>query len=595
MRTLKFKSIKIKNFMSFGANPVELNFQTGLNLITGYNMDQPDLKNGIGKSSICDALMFALFDETIKKLNKSDIVNDINKKNCEVKLEFDIENNGATTEYVVERGISPSFCKFSIDKEDKTQGIPQTNALIKQSLGISQGLFQQSIIMSVGNSSSFFALKSQDKRAFIEGVFDLDIFSKMLGDARTGFNDSKKDFDVFDGQLTSEKNNLVALTERKDGFESAKADFISELVQQNTATSEKIEGMKKTIKSVPDSTEISSNILEKNKKLKALDDGIIAANVKVQTINSSISTTNREIKTLESIGDVCSKCNRPLDESEVLGRKQEILDKRESIKTNTEQVQAMTEKIQKVVTAKKNIQAEISELNNKLSSINGIKEQNKLINGHITTLERNIKTNLERIATKQAEICSFDSLIDKSNEKITTTTEKRNQSKKENSIFETCKFILSEEGVKSIIIKELKNFLNEKLNNYLIMMDAPVRCMFDEYFEETLYNQFNVEKSYYALSGGERRRLDMAVLFTLQDMLKCRSGIDVQLSFYDEILDTSIDESGRKKILEILKEKSKTSAIYVISHRSKMSELIDTEIVLVKHNEFTQIKDTTHE
>ena len=182
MRTLKFKSIKIKNFMSFGANPVELNFQTGLNLITGYNMDQPDLKNGIGKSSICDALMFALFDETIKKLNKSDIVNDINKKNCEVKLEFDIENNGATTEYVVERGISPSFCKFSIDKEDKTQGIPQTNALIKQSLGISQGLFQQSIIMSVGNSSSFFALKSQDKRAFIEGVFDLDIFSKMLGD-----------------------------------------------------------------------------------------------------------------------------------------------------------------------------------------------------------------------------------------------------------------------------------------------------------------------------------------------------------------------------------------------------------------------------
>ena len=114
--------------------------------------------------------------------------------------------------------------------------------------------------------------------------------------------------------------------------------------------------------------------------------------------------------------------------------------------------------------------------------------------------------------------------------------------------------------------------------------------MFDEYFEETIFNKFGKQKSYHALSGGEKRRIDLAVLFTLQDMLKNRSGTDIQLSFYDEILDTSIDESGRKKVLEVLKKKSKDSAIYVISHRPKMSELIDSEIVLEKHNDFTTIK-----
>jgi DNA repair exonuclease SbcCD ATPase subunit len=591
MKTLRFNSIKLRNFMSFGNDPVELSFQNGLNLITGFNKDNPDLKNGIGKSTICDALVFCLYDETIKNLKKTEIVNDKNKKNCEVELSFSIDKDGVISDYIIKRGISPSYCNFYINDVDSTKsGIPQTNSAIEKCIGISKSLFQQSIIMSVGNSVSFFGLKSQDKRAFIEGVFDLDVFSKMLSEARNGFNDSKKTKDSLTIQLQSENVNLKHLIEKNDGFEENKRLFIEQLQSQNIESESKILELEKSIQTVSDQSEIESEISELKKKLSALDDAILNANVKVQSIDNNIKTTSKEIKLLESIGDICSKCNRPLDAEEITGRLNEISQKRTSISEDQNKITVANDKLLQAKKLKADLETKIKSLNDKMNTNKMVIEKNKLIKSHILTLKRNMSDNLNKISEKTEETSAFKELISTSELKIANLTSELSNAKLENSVFESCKFILSEEGVKSVIIKELKNFLNAKLNNYLIELEAPIQCTFDEYFEETLTNAANVEKSYFALSGGERRRLDMAVLFTLQDMLRLRSGIDVQLSFYDEILDTAIDESGRKRILQILKDKSNSSSIYVISHRPKMSDLIDNEIVLVKHDDFTTIQ-----
>ena len=151
---------------------------------------------------------------------------------------------------------------------------------------------------------------------------------------------------------------------------------------------------------------------------------------------------------------------------------------------------------------------------------------------------------------------------------------------------------MSDEGVKSVIVENLKKLLNFKLNEYLDALGSQVTCEFDEYFSERIYNNNGKEKSYDAFSGGEQKRMDLAILLTFQDILKDQSGLEIKLGFYDEILDSSIDESGRKKLLRILKDKSKHIPIYVISHRGKMSDLIDNEIVLEKHNDFTYLKDS---
>ena len=593
MKTIRFEKLTIRNFMSFGDEVTEVPLSNGLNLITGYNLDMPESKNGIGKTSIVDAILFALYDTTTKDLNKADLVNDSNKKNCVVTLDFNIEQNGKTTKYRIERGIAPGFCTFFIDGDSTKStlsSMPLTYKNIEKHLGISRALFQQAIIMSVGDSVSFFKIKKQDKKNFIEGTFDLDIFSKMLKDVSAEHTTAKNSRDTFELQLKSEEQSLSQFIEKDNGFEAARDEFIATLEEQNAESTKKVEALKLTILDVPDDAALRTELSTITTKIKGIDDVLRGTQSKCDGLSRDITSLEREIRTLESIGDVCSKCNRDLDKAEVDARKVEISNKKTSVAGFRQSIAEINKKLPLVNATKSKLDDNRENIRNKIASIQGIQSKNSAVESHIVSLKKTIKDTNAKIESKRIEVSSFSELIEKFKAKIADLREKLEKSRNDCSVLESCKFVLSEEGVKSVIIKELKLFINTRLNEYLRKLDTPVICKFDEYFEETLTNKFGVPKSYNALSGGERKRLDLAVLFTLQDMLNYRSGVDVQLAFYDEILDTSIDEYGRKKVLELLKEKSTDSAIYVISHRSKMSELIDKEIVLEKHNDFTTIK-----
>lgn len=590
MKKIIFNKIKIKNFMSFGEDPVEFEFKQGLNLITGYNSDSPDLKNGIGKSSLCDALVFSVFDDTIKNLKKSDIVNDINNKNCEVELDLVLYKNEDKSDIKIKRGISPSYCHLYINDEDCTKSsIPLTNKYIEEVLGISKTLFEQSIIMSIGNSQSFFSLKKQDKRAFIEGVFNLDIFSLMLSDVRKDHTTVKSEINNKTSFIDSTKNTLNHLIQTEESYEDEKKRFIRDLIEENKEHKTKIEELIKSVPEIPNSDDLSSSISEKSEKLKTLFDKIEKVKYKIQNLTFEEKQNQKEIEKLKKIKDICSECGANLDEKKILERNKNIKIKEDEIEEINIKKKELSKKLKQANLIYESSENQLLDLRSELSGIKKLIETSKYIKSHIKTIEHTIEDNIQKIENKKIEKCSVSNLITEHKNNLEDFKKELEELRIENTTLETCKFILSEEGAKSMIISELKDFLNDKLNTYLEYLDAPVRCSFDEYFEETLHNQFNREKSYDSLSGGEKRRMDMAVLFTLQDLLKIRSGIDIQLAFYDEILDTSLCESGREKTLNILKEKSLESAIYIISHRSKMSDLIDDEIVLEKKNGFTQI------
>lgn len=581
--------------MSFGDDPIRLDFTNGLNLITGYNKDIPDIKNGIGKSSICDALIFALFDETLKGLKKGEIVNDRIEKNCEVQLEFAITENGKDIKYHIKRGISPSICTISKNGDDMTKStIAVTNKYIENAIGITKSLFKQSIILSIGNSESFFSLKKQDKRAFIEGVFDLDIFSKMLGDARQSFNNSKKDKEISSLQIGSESENLKILVEKDNGFENTKLNIINTLEDENIEDLAHIKRLKDSLKRVPSVDAISNELNTLSKLVSEMDVSINSAKSTILNKNRDIVDAKTHITKLESIGDVCVECNRPLEKSELDSRIETILNLKEQIKNTKIFVSKIQDGVEKVTDKRKESYDTYIELKQKIASRDATILSNTTVKNNMEQMASGIRRRVGSIKKTKESVSDFNDLINTSKTQIKELEIAIKDATKENFIYEMCKFILSEEGVKSVIIKELKNFLNVRLNEYLFKLDAPISCTFDEYFEETLYNQYGKKKSFFALSGGERKRLDLAVLFTLQDMLKSRSGHDIRLAFYDEILDTSICESGRRKVLDILKEKSENSAIYVISHRSKMSDIIDQEITLIKHNEYTTIEKGEH-
>lgn len=588
MKILHFKKLKLTNFLSVGANPLELDFQEGLNLITGYNKDVPEEKNGIGKSSICDGLFFALFNETIKNLKMGEIVNDKNKKKCEVVLEFSIDYGTHHDQYRITRKLKPSDCLLEINGQtDKTlSSIPITNKKIQDILGISKELFKQSIVMSIGKSTSFFSQGKVEKRKFIEGIFNLEIFSDMLSDSRTGYNDTRKEKDVLQTQLNNEKSRLEDYKRRDADFETNKELIISEWKEQIVKNCEKIKELNGQIREVQSSDELLVKLTEITERLDKIDELNVKVEVELSETNRNITDLNSAI---ENASEVCYACNRKYDDADEIARIKEERQKKVAI-LNTTRINLASKK-NKIVDKKKERTKERDEIRVMLASVKSISDSNKTIRSHIQTLKTTCDDVKQKIIKKRGEVSTFSDLIDKTVETISTLEVEYAEIFKAHKVYDICKFVLSEEGVKSIIIKQLKNLLNRRLNSYLDDLGSPVTCEFDEYFTETIYNKNGVEKSYDAFSGGESKRIDLAILLTFQDILKEQSGLDIKLGFYDEILDSSIDESGRKKVLSILKDKSAHTPTYIISHRGKMSDLIDREIVLEKRNDFTFIKE----
>lgn len=588
MKILRFKKLKLQNFLSVGNTPLEFDFLEGLNLITGYNKDAPDEKNGIGKSSICDGLFFALFNETIKELKMAEIVNDKNCKKCEVELQFSIEENGRVDDYVITRKLKPSDVEFTKNgaADEALSTIPITNKEIARVLGISKDLFKQSIILSIGHSVSFFAQGKAEKRKFIEGIFNLEIFSEMLSEARTGYNDTKKEKDLLHSQLNNEKSRLAQYVEKDKTFETNREEFIELIKGQMRKDISKIKELTDTLKEEHSTDELLASLSGITERLDKVDALNLKVEVKLSELARDISKLTSDIN---NFTDSCLSCNRVFDDVVELERVKKDREK-EVEKLTAERVEYANRK-SKIVSKKNEIGKERDAVRIEMASMKAVAESNRTIRSHITTLKNSNEQNKQKIISKRGEISDFSDLILKSNETIASLTEEYNEVFKQHKVFDACKFILSEEGVKSVIIKQLKALLNRKLNEYLDLLGSSVTCEFDEYFVETIYNKNGKEKSYGAFSGGESKRIDLAILLTFQDILKDQSGMDIKLGFYDEVLDSSICASGLKRLLKLLKERSEETPTYVISHRGKMSDLIDNEIVLEKHNDFTYLKE----
>ena len=197
MKYINFNNVKIQNFLSVGNIPVEVDFKRGLHIITGVNKDKEDRRNGVGKSTIADAIYFAVFGETLRDLKKEHIINNVNRKNCEVTIDVTIKLFDKVENIIIRRTLEPSKCYITIDGEDKTRdSITNTNAFIMQKFNCTPDIFQNCVIMTINNTIPFMAKKKQEKRKFIEDIFNLGVFSNMLGILKNDITEKKRVFDV---------------------------------------------------------------------------------------------------------------------------------------------------------------------------------------------------------------------------------------------------------------------------------------------------------------------------------------------------------------------------------------------------------------
>ena len=260
MKFVNFNTIKIKNFLSIGNEEVEIDFKQGLNIITGINKDKEDRRNGVGKSTIADAIHFAIFGETIRELSKDFIVNAINKKNTVVQLNFSVNENNEVKQYKVVRKLKPTKCYLFVDDVDLTEStIPNTNKKIKKIVSGSPEVFQNCVIMSLNTTLPFMAQRKVEKRKFIEGILNLEIFSEMLLSARAEYNDVQKKYEHITKDFDHANNICKLLTDQKENIINNVKEQKSKILERIKTIQEEIEENKSKIKT------INKELFEKSK------------------------------------------------------------------------------------------------------------------------------------------------------------------------------------------------------------------------------------------------------------------------------------------------------------------------------------------
>jgi DNA repair exonuclease SbcCD ATPase subunit len=596
VRLVNFKTLSIKNFLSVGEVPVTINFQEGVNVITGTNYDKEDSKNGVGKSTIADALYFALFGTTIRELSKDLIVNSFSKKKCEVVLDIDIENGNGLSQYRITRTINPTKCHMTKNGEDVTRStMAKTNEYIQKLIMSNGKIFQNSVIMTINNTVPFMAQSKIDKRKFIESILSLEIFSEMLSKAREEHNILKKDYEVLFAKVEGIEKGYKFNKEQLDTFEEQKKLKIEGLVKRIDESKAKVEELKKSIKELPDDVleKLDIKIDQCNEELKEIQNQYKTAYQVLADAKSKISHIEGQLKDIEKVGAICTTCNRAYSDDDLKHKEANKKELNSKLKELTKELSAAQKKLDTVNTSQAKKEKELKDVQDKKNIVRDILNNNKNTETKIGLINDSIQELLKEIEdVKKQTNEALENVVKELEEKLKTGKEGLEKLDKDCSVLECVKFVVSEEGVKSYIVKKILAVLNGRMAYYLDKLHANCLCQFDEFFDEQITDEKGEHKSYFNFSGGERKRIDLACLFSFLDIRRMQGDVHFSNIFYDELLDSSLDDKGVELVLDILRERAQKHKenCYIITHRgTTITEKIDNTIFLEKRNNFTYL------
>ena len=578
MRYIHFKRVSIVNFLSVGKKAVEINFKPGLNIITGKNYDKTDRANGVGKSTIADAVHFALYGSTIRDVKKENIVNDQAPDSlCEVELEFNFVLNDRTSECKIIRTLNPTKCLFFINGEDVTRsGVPQTTEFITETIKTSSEVFQNSVVMTINNTIPFMAQKKVEKRKFIEGILGLEVFGDMLLLARSQFNESKRNLDIESTKHDETARSLIEATKQRDNYEVSKKTRLDALLQRQSNNTQELAILNQKIGKLESVDTEAQNKIEKD--LKVLKEAERAHSKKTDAIvkliteaQAHVKFNTDRIKKLKKVDSKCLHCGKDLAEA---ANTQYEKDKDECGKEVFKYTEVLNRENPRLAEARKNVEKlekSIPDLERKLHEFALRKKEVESLNSRVLQIESWQQSLLSDIEEINKDSNNFQEIIDKVLERQKSIKDGIEALQVRLDIIESAKFITSEEGVKSFIVKKIIQVLNTRLEHYLRRLEGNSIVKFNEFFEETITNERGKECSYFNFSGAERKSIDLAMLFTFQDIRRAQADVSINLSMFDELFDSSLDDKGIELVLDILKERVDmyNEAIYIISHRNE--------------------------
>ena len=599
MKKVNFKKLSIVNFLSVGEEPVTVEFSKGLHVITGKNKDKPDRRNAIGKSTIADALYFAIFGETLRELKKDLVPNNLTNGKTHIELDFELDSPKGTNSYKIIRTLSPSKVLIFKDGVDRTRdSIKNTTAYINSVLSASTSIFQNCVIMTVNNAVPFMAKNKIEKRKFIEDIFGMEIFSTMLTMLRTEYNEISKEHDT---QLTK----LEEIDKAYKNYEDQKQRILQTRKEKrekylgrqedNTEEKEKLQNELNEVEEV--------DISRIQNQISSLEEAVSDQDIKIETNleavarNKALAAERKErYKKMGTEEEKCPVCLRPMEEhdAELIDKEKENL--KEYIHEAIDNIKNYSDGLKELRIRKDRFLKAVSQCQNKISEAR-LQEQNKKnIEQRIEQLDRwqeELKDDLEAIESTETD---FDSLIVETKKRVDKLQGKVKEHRDELAKLDIVKYVVSEEGVKSYIVNKLLELLNSKLLHYLKRLDSNSICIFNEYFEEEILNEKNKVCSYFNFSGAERKSIDLACLFTFSDIRRLQGGVQYNIAIYDELFDSSFDEKGIELITQILQDRVEEldECSIVISHRKESIKAVTGDVIyLEKENGITKRVDYT--
>ena len=568
---INFKQISWQNFLSTGnaPNTIQLN-RAKTTLIIG--------KNGEGKSTILDAITFALFGKPFRNINKPQLVNSINGKKCLVDLEFDI----GTTRYRVVRGLKPNvfevYCNDQLLNQDAAAKDYQ-EVLEKQILKLSYKTFTQVVILGSAAFVPFMQLPAAQRRSVIEDILDISVFSTMNTLLKDKIADNKEQIKDIDNKIEISKNNVAVQKKLIDTIVSSRKDQIAQIQGQINDNDAIIVANDERIASLTSSLQAKQALVDKESDI---DEKLKSAQKAINKLNVQQSNKDEVIEFFEE-NTICPSCAQGIPHE----HKSSILDKIQSERTeiadNLKVVESAYDKIVEKQRKVSELNKEISLLNTQIyglvTSNNNIAKQNKTLNKAIEEANNDTsnvdaeKNKLKQIAADAME------LINKKNELL--------ESKQ---IQDIASLLLKDSGVKTAIIREYLPVMNKLINGYLSAMDFYVHFELDESFNEVIKSRYRDEFSYASFSEGEKMRIDLAILFTWRQIAKMKNSVNTNLLLLDEIFDSSLDVAGTDYFLNIINSIQDKTNIFVISHKGdQLFDKFHSVIRVEKKNDFSMI------
>ena len=567
-----FKKISWRNFLSTGDKPTIVFFdRSSTTLIIG--------ENGSGKSTILDALTFGLFGKPFRNINKPQLVNAINERGLVVEIDFSIGKKNFT----VRRGVKPNvFEIFQNGKMfDQTANVRDYQDYLERViLKLNYKSFTQIVLLGNSSFEPFMQLKQADRRAIVEDLLDIQIFSSMNMILKQKNSELKGEF--------QQNENQRDLNESKTKMQQ---EYIERLQQDNESIiynkSQEIRNFKKQKDySVGTLNALQEQVLTLNDKM-LLEDGVQKKASEFGTLQNKIDVKldqeQKELKFYET-NSTCSQCKQDIDD---VFKKERIIDISKGIdekKDGLDKILTQIENLEKELGEFKSIGREVAEKNKRLA---GLESEIQSLDSNIERTQKEIEKLQEKKELDSVEENTLQSL----QEDLRTLEGQYQGLCETKQTYEYANELLRDSGIKTKIIRQYVPIINKYVNKYLNELDFLINFTIDENFSETIRSQYRDEFTYASFSEGEKMRIDLALLFTWRMVAKLKNSVNTNLLILDEVFDSSLDTEGTDAFLKIINTLDADTNVFVISHKGEIlfDKFLST-IKFVKEKSFSRIE-----